>query len=211
MWLVADAVLRMSTALQEKNDNMSMLTHSGAPPSSPGHVSKLTANWAETHGLGKPCQQPGDLCWLDACGTASFPALAAGLVGRQVTALFSHFCNKSEVPDNKADPEGSRGGKQTPPSTSPLGSFHLRDGHFLIHVSSWEPGQCAGGQTQPPCSCRDVLGDLLHQTQLLWGFGSRQNTSYCFPRHAPSLSTLCRRTLLAFRSGRQQRAGTTFN
>ena len=83
---MADAVLRMSTALRDKDRSTSTPARSGAPQSSPSHLSKLMANWAKTHGLGKPRQQPSDLFRLDACGTPPFPALAAGPEGRQVTA-----------------------------------------------------------------------------------------------------------------------------
>lgn len=86
MWLVADAVLRMSTALRDKDRNTSTPARSDAPPSLPSRVSKLTANWAETHSLGKPHQQRSDLFRPDACGTPLIPALAAGPEGSQVAA-----------------------------------------------------------------------------------------------------------------------------
>lgn len=41
---MADAVLRMSTALQDKNHNVSVPSQSGAALFSPSHMSKLTSN-----------------------------------------------------------------------------------------------------------------------------------------------------------------------
>lgn len=49
---------------------------------------------------------------------------------------------------------------------------------FKRRVSPWGSGK---GPTQPPCSCRALPGDLLHQTQTLQCFGSRRSSSCSFP------------------------------
>lgn len=49
MWLVADAVLRMSTALWDKNHNVSLPGKSRAAWCPPSRMSKLTSNWSIFH------------------------------------------------------------------------------------------------------------------------------------------------------------------
>lgn len=49
MWLVADAVLRMSTALWDKNHNVSLPGKSRAAWCPPSCMSKLTSNWPIFH------------------------------------------------------------------------------------------------------------------------------------------------------------------
>lgn len=67
MWLVADAVLRMSTALWDKNHNVSLPGKSRAAWCPPSRMSKLTLNWSIFHtcfSFDDSQVGPWEQCWV---------------------------------------------------------------------------------------------------------------------------------------------------